>query len=234
MLSYSGGKPGLQPLIGNQPREVFYANRDHAQFAAGPITIDGTLSSNPSNAPYTFYLFAGTLMGLVTATGKFANSVLGLTAGAVASAATSITTDVNTAAELVRRFGTSGSFKLTGPPTAGGTVATQTVTYSAVNLSTGVITCSALGAAAVTKSLIQPADGSQTILTLICDVDGVKVADGTNVNRVDAYDPQLLLGGGTINSGMIVNYPADVSLQAYVKAAIKAFCANGVTFSDDL
>jgi hypothetical protein len=32
---------------------------------------------------------------------------------------------------------------------------------------------------------------------------------------------------------MIVNYPADTSLQAYVKAAIKTFASN-VTFSDDI
>jgi hypothetical protein len=32
---------------------------------------------------------------------------------------------------------------------------------------------------------------------------------------------------------MIVNYPSDPSLTAYVKQAIKAF-AGGVTFSDDV
>ena len=53
---------------------------------------------------------------------------------------TTITTDVNTAAELVRRIGATGTFKLTGPPTAGGAVVTQTVTFSAVNTSTGAIT----------------------------------------------------------------------------------------------
>jgi hypothetical protein len=85
----------------------------------------------------------------------------------------------------------------------------------------------------VTASLIQPTDGSQAILSLVADLYGIKVTDQTNVNRVDVFDPQLLLAGGTINSQMIVNYPADTSLQAYVKAALKSF-AGGVTFSDDI
>jgi hypothetical protein len=172
-------------------------------------------------------------MGRVTATKKYANSVLGQTTGATAASATTVQTDVNTAAEIVRRIGATGTFKLTGPPTAAGTVATQVVTYTAVNTSTGAITCSATSAAAVSASLIQPTDGSETILTMVADQYGIKVTDQTNVNRVDVFDPRLLLGGGTINSQMIVNYPSDTSLQAYVKAAVKAFC-TGVTFSDDI
>jgi hypothetical protein len=170
-------------------------------------------------------------MGQETSSRKFANSVLGLTVGAVASSATSITTDVNTAAEIVRRQGASGTFKLTGPPTAAGTVATQTVTYSAVNLSTGVITCSALSAAAVTLSLIQPNDGSETIKTLLVEQWGLQVVDAVYTNRLDVFG-KLWAGGGVINTAYIVNYPADASLKTYVKSAIKAFVPNAV-FSDD-
>jgi len=233
MFNVPNGKPGVLLNLTVQPREVFYSGRDHAQYIALPVTVDGTLTSCPFNAPYIFQILAGTLMGRVTATGKFANSVLGQTGSATAASATSIQTDVNTAAEIVRRIGTSGTFKLTGPPTSGGTVATQVVTYTAVNTSTGVVTCSATSAAAVSASLIQPTDGSDSILTMVADLYGIKVTDQTNVNRVDVFDPQLLLAGGTINSQMIVNYPADTSLQSYVKSAIKAFAAS-VTFSDDI
>ena len=212
---------------------MFYSGRDHAQFVAAPVTIDGTLTSCPANAPYVFQILPGTLLGRVTATRKFAASVLGLTSAATASGATTIQTDADTAAEVVRRLGAGGTLKLTGPPAAGGAVATQAVTYTAVNTSTGAITFAATSAAAVGGSLIQPADGSETILTLVADVFGIKVTDQTNVNRVDVFDPRLLLAGGTLNTPMIVNYPPDPALQAYVKAALKSF-GGGVTFSDDV
>jgi hypothetical protein len=233
MFSNPQGKPGVVGYYDSQPREVFYSGREFAQFWAPPVTIDGTNSSNPLNSPYTWLLWAGMPMGRITATAKYANSILGLSSAAAASGATSITTDVNTAAEIVRRIGANGTFKLTGPPTAGGTVAVQIVTYSAVNTTTGVITCTALSAAAVTASLIQPTDGSETILTLLCETDGLQIVDQTHTNRVDVFCGTLLAGGGTINTGMIVNYPSDSSLKAYVKSALKAMC-TGVTFLDDI
>jgi hypothetical protein len=122
---------------------------------------------------------------------------------------------------------------LTGPPAASGTVAVQVVTYSAVNTTTGVVTCTALSAAAVTASLIQPTDGSETILTLLCETDGLQIIDQTHTNRMDVFCGTLLAGGGTINTGMIVNYPSDPSLKSYVKSALKATCP-GVTFLDDI
>jgi hypothetical protein len=233
MFNVPNGKPGVLLNLTATPREVFYSGRQWAQFIAAPVTVDGNLTSCPFNAPYVFQILAGTLMGRVTATNKFADSVLGLSTSATASGATTVQTDVNTAAEIVRRIGATGTFKLTGPPAANGVVATQVVTYTAVNTSTGAITCSATSAAAVTASLIQPTDGSETILTMVADLYGIKVTDQTNVNRVDVFDPQLLLAGGTINSQMIVNYPADSSLQTYVKAALKTFCGK-LTFSDDI
>jgi hypothetical protein len=233
MFSNPQGKPGVVGNYDSQPREVFYSGREFAQFWAPPVTIDGTNSSNPLNAPYVWLLWAGTLMGQITATSKYANSVIGLTGAAAASAATSISTDVNTAVEIVRRIGASGTFKLTGPPATGGTVATQVVTYSAVNTTTGVITCTALSAAAVSGSFIQPTDGSESIVTLLCEVDGLQIVDQTYTNRVDVFCGTLLAGGGTINTGMIVNYPSDPSLQEYVKTALRTR-SPGVTFLDDI
>jgi hypothetical protein len=233
MFSIPQGKPGVVGNYVSQPREVFYSGIEHAQFWAPPVTIDGTNSSNPSNAPYTWLLWAGMPMGRIAATAKYANSILGLSAAAVASGATSITTDVNTAAEIIRRFGASGTFKLTGPPAASGTVAVQVVTFSAVNTTTGVITCTALSTAAVANSLIQPTDGSENIITLLCETNGLQIVDQTHTNRVDVFSGRLLAGGGTINTGMILNYPTDPSLKTYVKASLKSTCP-GVTFLDDI
>jgi hypothetical protein len=235
MFSVPNGKPGVQATYRACPREVFLANRQFAQFVASPVTIDGTLSSNPLNAPFTWLLFAGTAMGRVTATGKYANSIIGSINAAYAHAGgtpTTLSTDVNTAAEIVRRIGTSGTFKLTAPPTAGGTVATQVITYSAVNLTTGAITITAGTADAITGGYIQPTDGSESIVTLICDAWGIKVSDQLNTTRVDVFDPQLLAAGGTINTASVVNYPTDTSLKTWIKSSIKAVCP-AVNFSDD-
>jgi hypothetical protein len=235
MFSVPNGKPGVQTTYSAIPREVFLANRQFAQFVASPVTIDGTLSSNPSNAPFTWLLFAGTAMGRVTATGKYANSIIGsITAayGHSGGTSTMLSTDVNTAAEIVRRLGASGSLKLSGPATAGGTMATQVITYSAVNLTTGAITISAGTSDAVSGAYIQPTDGSEVIVTLICDPYGIKVVDQLNTTRVDVFDPRLLAAGGTLNTASILNYPIDTSMKAWFKAAIKAACP-AVNFSDD-
>jgi hypothetical protein len=235
MFSVPNGKPGVLPTYSAIPREVFLANKQFAQFVASPVTIDGTLSSNPLNAPYTWLLWAGTAMGRVSATGKYANSILGTTTAAYAHGGgsnTTLTTDVNTAAEIVRRIGSSGTFKLTAPPAAGGTVATQVVTFSAVNTTTGAITITALGADAISGALIQPTDGSESIVTLLCDTWGKKISDQLNATRVDVLEAQLLAAGGTINTAVIVNYPTDPSLKAWIKSSIKAACP-GVNFSDD-
>ncbi len=235
MFSVPNGKPGVLPAYLAVPREVFAANRQFAQFVAGPVTIDGSASGNPLNAPYTWVLFAGTLMGRIAATGKYANGVIGQTTAAYAHGGgsnTTLQTDVNTATEIVRRLGGSGTLKLTGPAVAGGVVATQVVAYSAVNMATGAITVTATGADAIVGSLLQPVDGSELVVTVLCDAWGVKVADQLGAARVDVLEGQLLAAGGTLNSAAIVNYPADPSLRAWVKAAVRVACP-GVNFSDD-
>jgi hypothetical protein len=236
MFSVPNGKPGVMPTYLAVPRELFAANRQFAQFVAGPVTIDGFNSSNPENAPYTWALSAGSLMGRVTSTGKYASAVIGATTAAYAHAGgtpTTVMTDLNTIAEINRRLGGAGGLTFTGPATAGGTVATMSVAYAGLNLATGAITLTAAaGADLVAGSLIQPTDGSQAIVTLICDAWGVKVADQLGATRVDVQGGQLLAAGGTLNVASIVNYPVDPSLRAWLKAAIRVACP-GVNFSDD-
>lgn len=358
------GKPGmLSPTYTAQPREIFYGNTEKVTFLPVPVTIDGTASGNASNAPYSWLLFAGTLMGQETTNRKLANSIIGLSSAALGDAQTTLSTDVNTAAEIVRRIGTSGTLTLTGPQVASGPasgVRTLPVTFSAVNTTTGAITITATGTGAVsgvnqinsvvtvdssgsgtftitvegvttpaitysatiatlitninaqlnatfgtsaivasggslaalvltssgtgytnrpvglmqvtlltgatgftmngsgtvgtpstspvttagvvpvtasggefiTGSLIGANDGSTVIKTVICDKYGVKVVDQLNTTRVDVFDPQLWAGGGCLNSKIIVNYPTDTGIQAYIKAALRAFMGQAM-FSDD-
>jgi hypothetical protein len=235
MYSNITGKPGVQATFTAVPRSLFYGNRQDARFIPGPVTVDGTLSSNPQNTPYTWLLFAGQPVGKVTATGKYATSIMGLSTAAIAAAGTSLTTDVNTAAEVLRRVGIGGTITLAGPAVANtAPVNSETATVSAVNTGTGVITLSAgTTHAYVSGSLIQPADGSQTIVTLICDLYGNKVVDCTNTVRVDVYDAQLWAGGGIVDEGYIVGYPTDTAIQAYLKAAIRAGIPSAL-FRNDL
>ena len=229
------GKPGVQSTsYFATPREVFYGNRQFAQLLPLPITIDGTLSSNPGNAPYAWLLFAGTLMGRQSTSRKYRNSVIGLSSAAAVSTDTTITSDANTVAEVARLIGLASgnvALTLTGPPTSGGVVAATSVTASAASATTITLT-GQIGAAKIAGSLLQPADGSQQITTLLCDLWGQKIVDGSNTTRVDVFAAQLWNGGGIINSQNIVNYPADASLIAYIKAALRANIADA-HFSDD-
>lgn len=114
-------------------------------YLANGAVVDGTKARDPGNTDDTFCLRPGLVMGKITSSGKYANSWLGTTSGALTSTGTSITVSAASAAEIVRRIGTSGTFKLTGPPVASGTVRSLTATYSAVDTSTGVVTITALG-----------------------------------------------------------------------------------------
>ena len=155
------GLPGVGTARTATPREILAGNAQLAQYVPGLKLIDGSKSRDPLNGTDVDVLRAGLLLGKITSSGKYAPSILGTLSNAASSSATSLTVSAATATEIVRRIGTSGTFKLSGPPTAAGTMATQTVTFSAVNTTTGVITCSATSAAAIAGSFVQPTDGSR-------------------------------------------------------------------------
>jgi len=229
--------PGMQPLFVSQPRDIFYTETDKAQFFAPPPAIDGTASGNGSNQPYNWLLWAGMVIGKESGSNIFATSIIGQSTVALTTSATTLVTDVGTATELLRRLGGSGTLTLTGPPTASGVVASATVTYSAVDTTTGHITISETGVAFVSGSWIGPVDGTQldgssTVYTLLAEQNGVKVVDQLNTTRVNAYSNRIWTGGGVINTSYIVNYPADSSMKAYLKGAIRQSVPNA-TFSDD-
>ncbi len=103
------------------------------------------------------------------------------------------------------------------------------MTFSAVNTSTGVITCSAISAAAVAGSFVQPTDGSETIVTVLANRWGVKVTDQSSAST-DVLEDQLLLAGH-VKTANVLNYPTDTSLIAWVKAALRVNCP-AMTFDD--
>jgi hypothetical protein len=130
--------PGMGADIVAPIREVLMkAAGGDMQFPAGAV-IDGSLSRDPGNPTRVDVLRPGLFLGRVTASNKYATSVLGQLEAALTSAGTTLKTSSTTATEIIRRIGATGTFKVTGPPTAGGTVRTLTATYSAVGAGAGV------------------------------------------------------------------------------------------------
>ena len=193
-----------------------------AKYLVRGVVIDGSLSRDPLNTGDTDYLRAGMLLGRITATKLYAPSILGVTTAAYdadGSTNTTLSVSAATATYLVSRVGSSGTFKLTGPPSSAGTVATQTITYSAVNTTTGAITISAGSADAISGSFIQPTDGSETIKGLIGNGQPVRVTDADDTD-IDVELEKLVIGG-QIDSSQIVNYPSDTSLITWVEDALQ-------------
>jgi hypothetical protein len=216
------GLPGVRTPIAATARAVFRNYNFMGALAQGRY-IDGVNARDPDNTGDTDRLRVGLLMGKITSTGLYANSVIGLTAAAYTSGATSITVTPQCAAEIVRRIGSSGTLNYIGPPSAGGTVAILAIAYSAVNVTTGVITTTSLGANLVTGSLVCANDGSQTPVTFIPETGpwggyAIPVTDESG-NNITVQFPIVPIVG-EVDPTMIVNYPADTSTQAWVKTQL--------------
>lgn len=223
------GIPGVRSAQTATARVVFRQIDLMGGLAQGRL-IDGTLAADPDNTGDIDRLRAGLLMGKVTSSGLYANSIIGVTSVAYTSGGTSLTVTTQCATEIVRRIGSSGTFNLTGPPSANGTNATYSVTFSAVNTGTGVVTVSDIGHNMVAGSLVQPDDGSGTIMTLIPDGFPVMVSDASGT-RITVQFPQVPVSG-IIVSANIINWPSDTSIQAYIRNALRAATAGLFVFDD--
>jgi hypothetical protein len=231
--SYITGMPGFQSAVAAVPRTIFLNPNFTVSLARGKV-IDGTNASDPDNSPDVNVLRAGLLMGKITATGKYGASVIGVTQGALAGAGTSITLTPAQAAELVRRVGPTGNLVLTGPPAAAGTVAQQVTAYTAVVAATGVVTIAASAAAFVAGSLVGANDGTSVPIALInSDTDpyGILVTLNDNQTRIDVPYPNLPITGEIV-TGNIVNYPADASLKAWIRAGLSSLPGGKYVFDD--
>jgi hypothetical protein len=177
-----------RPRIGSERRIAHrtVSRQGFWDFIANGGVVDGTKSRDQGNTDDVALLRPGLLMGKVTTGGKWAPSAFGLTAAAYASG-TSMTLSVAAATELNRRVGASGTFKVTGPPSAAGVVRTTTVTYSAVNTTTGVATITALGANQVEQINIAPASTAGNLQLTVQKTDGTFVTTGNAAwNATDA------------------------------------------------
>ncbi len=228
--NYVGGVPGVRSERTASPRKVLVTTDGGIVFPAGRI-IDGSKSRDPLNTGDVNVLRGALLMGKITSSSKYAPSVIGvLTQGydKDGSSSTTMTVSTATATEIVRRIGTSGTFKTTGPPSAAGTVVTETITFSAVNTATGAVTISTASNDFIAGSFVQPTDGSETPLGLIGDGYGLKVTDADD-NDIDVPLANLLVAG-LVDASQIINYPSDTSLKGKIKTWLRT---NGYAWSFD-
>lgn len=225
------GLPGIRAPRTAGHRVVFLGG-DYSFLPQGK-TIDGTKASDPANTPDVDVLRAGTLMGKITASSQYGSSVIGTTLNAEAIGSVAIETSVASATELLRRVGATGTFKLSGPPSAAGVVATETVTYSAIVTATGVITCTALVNAYIAGSWIRPTDGSELVNTFIGDVmdsSGKKVTD-IDGTRIVVEFPQIP-GSGWVDFSQLLPSPTDTSLIAFLQSMLNGVGGGQFVFSN--
>ena len=227
ILPVTLGRPGPGTARTTTQGRVFRCDEGKSYFPQGGV-IDGTKSRYYGGGDNLLHLPSGLLMGQVTATKEWAPSIIGVLQAAPAAAATSVTVTAAQAVEIVRRVGATGTLRFTGPPSAAGTVATFTETYSAVDTTTGVITVSGLDAALIAGSFVSENDGSEIPRTLIDDGYGITIP--TNSADVDwAQIPN----GGQLDVAKIIDYPTDTSLIAWLKDKLAANGRGLFTFSDE-
>lgn len=224
------GLPGVRTAVDAGFRRIRTSDQGK-RLLPGGVVIDGSKSRDPTNTGNIQYLQAGLVIGRITTGGKYAPAIIGLTGVLhdTSAVTTTMTLPASVVTEIQRRIGTSGSFKIIGPPTANGTVATETVTFSAIASST-TITITATSADFAAGSIIAPADGSETPVGLIDDGDPIKVTDDDD-SDIDVPLNRLLVGG-MIDSSQIVNWSSDTSVQSYLKGKLNATSSSAFTFDD--
>lgn len=210
------GMPGLRDARVADQRRILRQG-DYTYLAGGGV-IDGALARDSGNTGYLTTLRAGTLLGKITSGGKYAPAILGVSTGAEIATATTVTVSAAQATEIVRRVGATGTLLFIGPPSAAGTVAAFTETYSAVDTATGIITCSALDAALIAGSFVCANDGSAYPMTFVPESTthgwGIEVQDRDG-NDLDVPLDRLPIAG-VIDSSQLLLWPTDTSLQSWI------------------
>jgi hypothetical protein len=142
---------GIQPILGTPGitagPTVTYGQICGRAYQASDLLPGGGRIANISqdwlNTTDTNTLRCGLLMGIATSSTYnqlYRPSVIDATQGALANGGTSVTLTAAGAAGLVATQGTSGTFTLTGGIAANQVARSITITYSAANTTTGVVT----------------------------------------------------------------------------------------------
>jgi hypothetical protein len=213
------GVPGIRASRTATPRKVMLSE-DYKILYPGSKIIDGSKSRDPLHTGNLDILRAGVLMGKITASGKYAPSFIGKTTADYTSGATSLTVSPATAVEIVRRVGATGALLGWGAPTATGTVVSFAIVYSAVNVTTGVLTITNIGANVDEGCLIGAGDGSIIPVAVIGDGYGIKVTDEDAASIDVPFNPMVI--GGILDVTQVINWPdaEDTTLRTWVKGYV--------------
>lgn len=206
---FINGMPGVSSERLVSFRRVFRGMAE--TWLSGGKQIDGTYSRDPSNTGNVNVLLPGVIMGKRTSGGLYAPSIYGLTNAALTNSGTSLTlASAAIGTEILRRVGAAtGTFKLTGPPTAAGTVRTLTATFSAISSTTATITALGVnevqtmtfGAAATggTMRLRVPKANGEFVLTDAITWNGTDATWLASINT--ALDGATGVTGGIVATG---------------------------------
>jgi len=213
------GKPGIYTGFSATHKVVMLGSPDY--WLPGGLTIDGSKSRDPGQATNdTGVLRPGLLLGKQTANSKLAPFLLGTSQNAYTSGGTSITVSAAEIAEINRRVGATGNLIYIGPPAASGVVAVLgPIAYSALNLSTGVITTATLGANLIAGGWVCANDGTQVPLTFVWDGWGIPVTDIEGNSR--DVDMAKVPVGGPVRAASLIPWPSDTSLRDWLRDQLK-------------
>ena len=249
-LPSSATGPSILPRnIFTTVQSIVYKDVPSMFIISGSLTRDtGQVAVSSTNT--TSLLRAGLILGKSTTSGLYRNSIIGSVTTAVAAstagALTTIIVSKGAAVEVQRLLTLTGAnvtLTLTGPPGAAGVVAQQnfvatTVSTGTTGTTTGTLTITAASAPAfVAGSIIGPADGAATPVTVFCDNNfGIDVMD-TLGNSIDQALQRMLIGGDLLTS-MLINVTGadewnsgttiDTSVTAWIQGKLQA---NGKQFT---
>lgn len=211
---FIGGLPRIGTERTATPRLIFRDGQITGWKSGGAI-ID-SLSRDPGNTGDTNVLRPGLIMGKRTSDGNMYPSIFGATSGAYSAGGLTLTVSAAVASHINDRVGASGTLHIVGPPTAGGVVAEEDVTYSAINTSTGDITITALANSYISGALIQPSDGSEEMITVIPDGFGIDVFDTDGSTAIDQPFERYPIAGVIIAANLLPVWPSDTSLRKWL------------------
>jgi len=221
---------GTVPRVGSEvpstPRQILWSPNGKLVLPGGKI-IDGAESRDPLNTGYLHTIRAGMLMGKITASGKYAPSVLGLVATDTSTGSPNVEVVESAGDELERRVGASGNLRLIGAPTDTGVVAiSASLAYNSIGAAAGgkrtIVLAANCPAVYVDGSFLCAADGTHLPLGLIAKETGYRVTD-LDGNNLDIEMHEMLIGG-CIKASQILNYPASglTTLRQWVKDALNS------------
>jgi len=236
------GLPGYKTTQTHTPRDVLLSDVGREYLAGSTLVIDGSQSRDPGNTGNVDVLRPGLLMSKDESSGLYCPTIIDSISTAVAGGATSFTISAGGATEINRRYGGTGAeeFYVFGVVTdlysdETPAIVAEGVAHSAVNTTSGAITCNALQNAYPYGFLVVAGEAvrgnpdlGQLTNTVILN-DDVEVTDDDG-NSVDVPFPRVLIAG-QINTARIINYPSNVNLANWLKSEL--LDGHDYKFSDE-